>query len=885
MSKYLIKRKIPKMAAAGEVAQPQLAGVQGLGMETLATTNPSSLDSILGGKIDEPTLYQGNPLTPVLDTGIYGHVGGDLTANVNPDKRQNRTGETDTFDFGTIPYYGADDISSRFMQMGQSIGRSRNEGYGDLSKGAKTANVLSGVFSGLSGVMGLTRNVFSGIAAGQGTEMNQRLADERLARQRRNSQIRYKDGGGVYLGPNNRFDSGSLTGEYLMPLPKSMEDQANVEVERGEYVTQPGEAPMEAMGQKHADGGTPVSLEEGTKVITDDTTIEPDFAKWIRDNYGIKATPKDTYATLMDRYKVKIGLKAAYDDQKKALDKLDKNSKIDDSNTRRLNESVLSKAINDSNETVNGLEERFKDFANMIYKEQEDRKTKEQEDALFKDGGEISMRLAEAKRKYGLSDEDLKEAKAMLMEKVASVRRKMADGGLAKLLGRKLTFRKVDNKFNNEDNTFGYQRMTGDGVYGGAGANDWRSEMARLNPGMLAAYDAAKEDKALAAQKAYYQTGRAWTNLSGLDGVIANADALRDYAALVNFGGEDSKGNYPNDKYGSYHDRSIDNKLGRFTTSRPTIALDIVTPDQKRRLNEAGITHFSQLFSPDNRDKVAGIMGDDMMTMNAIRDYEGLEGLDFMLDAYAAAPTVNPDWNIEDDVDLQEPELVDVSTLPGNNTSVDEGSETGSQRRAYGALMFPEVFRMSPSAVTSEGLERYDPARVDPVLRSADQYMVEANRAFQSQLDQMGAIPDSQRGALMSNMQAIMQSGIGKAINEVEQSNIQQRTYADNYNAQAYKQAADQNAAERLRYQGSWLQGQAINEENWNRYFDSINDEIQQKWNANTSMSTLRSIFGDVRIGPNGQLIVDPQGDMVYARRLVNDPAPSTKKTTTKKNG
>jgi len=60
-----------------------------------------------------------------------------------------------------------------------------------------------------------------------------------------------------------------------------MEDQANVEVEKGEYVTQPGEAPMEAMGQKHADGGTPVSLEQGTKVITDDTTIEPDFAKYI----------------------------------------------------------------------------------------------------------------------------------------------------------------------------------------------------------------------------------------------------------------------------------------------------------------------------------------------------------------------------------------------------------------------------------------------------------------------------------------------------------------------------------------------------------------------------------------------------------------------------
>ena len=64
---------------------------------------------------------------------------------------------------------------------------------------------------------------------------------------------------------------------------------------------------------------------------------------------GLRLRLRDTYATLMDRYKAKIGLKSAYDDQKKALDKLKKNDKIDDENTRRLNASVLSKAINDSN--------------------------------------------------------------------------------------------------------------------------------------------------------------------------------------------------------------------------------------------------------------------------------------------------------------------------------------------------------------------------------------------------------------------------------------------------------------------------------------------------------------------------------------------------------
>lgn len=639
MSKYVIKRKIPKYQEAGEVTPimpGNVVGLQGIGVEPLVSSTQIGFD------IQQPDIN-------TIDTS-------DLSALVDSNKKVDKSGSTDVFDFTTIPYYGADDIGSRFTQMGRGIGRMRSEGYGDLSTGAKTANVVGTVMSGIGGVLGLARNIFSGIASEQGTRTNIRLAQEREARQRRQSQMQYKDGGGVYLGPNNRFDSGSLTGEYLYPLPKSMEDQADVEIEKGEYVTQPGEAPMEAMGQKHADGGTPVSLEQGTKVITDDTTIEPDFAKYIRDTYGIKATPKDTYATLMDRYKAKIGLKSAYDDQKKALEKLKKNDKIDDENTRRLNASVLSKAINDSNDTVNGLEGRFTDFANVIYKEQEDRKMKKDEDTYFAKGGEIDNIISRSMKEYGLTEEDIAEAKKELLKKVAGIRQKMEIG-------------------------------------------------------------------------------------------------------------------------------------------------DVEDPDVK----------------------------------------------------------------------LDMPELIDASTLPKTNTNTNTGksdNNRGGRNIVGGGLDFPEVFRMTPGSVTTEGLERHYAPTVDPVLRSADQYMVEANRAFQSQLDQMGNVPDSQRGALSSNLQAIMSSNIGKYINEVEQGNVAQRTWADNVNSQSWANTYDKNIAQRQAYQQRILQGLAINDENWARYFDSVNDEIQQKWNTATTMNTLRSIFGDVKIGPNGQLIADPQGDILSYRRL-----------------
>ena len=858
MGKYVIKRKIPKYQDAGEVdpVMPgNIVGLQGLGVEPLVSSTRIGFD------IQQPDIN-------TIDTS-------DLNAIVDSNKKVDESGSTDVFDFTTIPYYGADDIGSRFTQMGRGIGRMRSEGYGDLSTGAKTANTITTIASGISGIMGLARNVVSGIASEKGTRTNIRLAQEREARQRRQSQMQYKDGGGVYLGPNNRFDSGSLTGEYLYPLPKSMEDQANVEVEKGEYVTQPGEAPMEAMGQKHADGGTPVSLEEGTKVITDDTTIEPDFAKYIRDTYGIKATPKDTYATLMDRYKAKIGLKSAYDDQKKALDKLKKNDKIDDENTRRLNASVLSKAINDSNETVNGLEGRFTDFANVIYKEQEDRKMKKDEDTYFAKGGEIDNIISRSMKEYGLTEEDVAEAKKELLKKVAGIRQKMEIGGTS-LFGRKLTFRPIENKFNNDPNYFGYQRQGTDGSYGGINTDERLNYYKTFNPVAYDAYMGASEGaRARALQDAIYGQTSSWMGLATAENpIIANAEALRDYTTLVSFGGEDSQGNYPEDKKAAYHDRMRDNKLGLFTTSRPMIGLDVVTEEQHKALNDAGITHFSQLFSDKNKDVVNKILGEDMLKMQALRSMKGMEGLDFILDPHKVAPGPMDIGDVEDpDVKLDMPELIDPNTLPKTNTNASTNTGktnngNGNRNIVGGGLDFPEVFRMTPGAVTTEGLERHYAPTVDPVLRSADQYMVEANRAFQSQLDQMGNVPDSQRGALSSNLQAIMSSNIGRYINEVEQGNVAQRTWADNVNARTWTDTYDKNIAQRQGYQSRILQALANTDENWARYFDSVNDEIQQKWNTATTMNTLRSIFGDVKIGPNGQLIADPQGDILSYRRL-----------------
>lgn len=869
-------------------------GVQGLGMEPVVDVTPggvsypgftNTMGQIAGLSSDYYTNYWGDLKEKHND--LFGRVNRDMllrhsfdwakdldpvdvnanspmttrpisTSNPNTDGNTGEDFESDPFDFSTLNI-GAEDIGSRFLRLGNTIGRARSEGYDDLSGGAKAANVISGVTAGLSGLAGIARNLMTGISGTIGASKDAQLAQQREYRQRRDSQMRQAEGGGTYLGPGNRFSAKSLAGEYAYPLPKSMQGNANVEVEKGEYVIRPGDTPKEALGETHEKGGTPMALETGTRVISDDTKITADFAKKLRDDYGIKATPKDTYATIVDRYKKKIGLKAAYDDQRSALDRMEKNDKVEDENTRVLNQSVLSKAISEVDERISGLEKRLTDFTDIVYAEQENQKNIEIESTYMAKGGEVDKALNEAQRKYGFSDEEMREIRARMIAGIKE-RQFMEEGNkVVNPLGRQLRFRRVANP--NAKDSYGHQSLLNTGYYGTTN-DDWTRAIIGIMPRLGSYEDALKMGRIPFARRiedVFQGMNTGWKTAADL-GLVSNADELRNYINENKFLSDNSV-------------RGTEGKLGEYHLSRPNISLDAVNYDQWERLKDEGITYYSQLFTDDNKAKAQEILGDDYAKLQALGEIEGMSGIDFMLDPYMETldPIENPGINPPDvDIDLNP---ITPEAHGSKSPAVQAGSsgqKEPERRRNPGqaapmgsGLYFPMVHRLAPSNVVSEGLERYRAPHVDPVLQSADQYMTEMSRTFQSQLDQLGQVPDSQRGAMMSNLMAIMGSSTGNYLNQVEQANNAARTDARNKNAVYWKSADDQNIAERLRYQAGYLKGQAINEENWARYYDNVNQEQQQKWNARTSMNTLRSIFGDVEYLPDGRVVVNPKGNIV----------------------
>lgn len=797
----------------------------------------SEFDNIIGP--DYSTIKMQEPSIPTMI------VSADKEENQSNEKRSQDGNPLDPM---TVPYYSPD-LGGRAQMFGTSLGRIR--------AGNKVgANVAQAAFSGLSLGMGLARNIMGASSAAYAASRDEQAAREKLAKERRQQFIRWeREGGGVNLGNGQRIDSSDLTGEYIYPLPKSMEDNANVEIEKGEYVLTPDDVgPMEAKGNRHEDGGTPVDLPEA-HIISDYRTIDDDFASYVRENYGIRATEKDTYATLLDRYKKKIGLSEKYDDQERVFKRLEKNKDVKDKNTSELNKSILSKYVNDNQKEIDELEAQFRSFADIVYNKQEESKRQEKIDAFFRDGGKVDLNAVRKQAKaLNVSESD---AKNWIYDEYVKRVRKMAEGGptkeqiewgkkvqqlLMKQFGRALNMSIVDvadreqilnpdSGVNSNQNlqhrsSAGYGRVNNKAISNLLDINRWANK-----------YNTDGDFNTEGFQTGYNsQLNNLWALAES--GAIANAEKAKKFRDEYGFWGEDA-GKYDQGSKSAYNSFAVDDKFGQTTATRSFYGLDVVTPEQKRLLNEKGIKNYVDLFG-DKSDAAKKILGADYNKFVALRDSGLMPEIDFVLES--VKPEMKP---------IEAGPIAPGLTPPTTATDRPKGQ---GRPAAFGPI-FPEMLRTLDTGLEIEGLERHQAPRIDPVLQSADQYINELNRATSAQLDAVGDVPDSQRSAILANMNAIAGSNIAKYINEVNFNNARQINEADRFNEMAYVQTDDKNIAERQRYESGLLKAMAIRDENLARYYDSINSEIQNKFNVRTSLNTIASIAPNMRMLPSGQII------------------------------
>lgn len=250
-------------------------------------------------------------------------------------------------------------------------------------------------------------------------EIRNRLLQQLLYGDTGNPLVIAKDGGEV----KKKYRRGGtvkptierlLTGEYVTGLSKQLRDEANAEVEDGEYIKNPTGHVQEVLGKKHDDkdkdgqGGELMNLEIGTRILSDDLKIGGKNKKKFQKDFDLKLNAKDSYADFLRKYTKKIKLAgtpdSAVEEQHKYIKSLSKNEEIDHDPTKRINTQFLAKKIKETENKKVGLEIARSGAFDVGFEAQESDKSEEdnvidENDRIFaRSGGEVTLSMSKVKK-------------------------------------------------------------------------------------------------------------------------------------------------------------------------------------------------------------------------------------------------------------------------------------------------------------------------------------------------------------------------------------------------------------------------------------------------------------------------------------------------------
>lgn len=784
-------------------------------------------------------------------TSVEGN--GDQESNPQLNVPQNNKGNQ--FGFGV-----GNNMGLFASMLGESVGNARS------GKGG-AGNTTQGVTAGLglaSSILGQGLNLFrTGRSASATAQRNNWVEQEqrkKMADARQGQMAYLAEGGSVVNNETRIVPIVGASGEYVAPK----KGETNVVVEEGENIQIPGDPlSKEALGERHEDGGTPTNLPSGTAILSDRRKLSEKQASVIRDRFNIKVTPKMTYSEVQSKYKNKIGLSDALDEMDKLTKKLEDNNKnVKDKNTARLNASIISKHMGEVQKNIDALSQQDKSFFDVLFDMQEQDKRGELEDYYFGEGGTVDKEeFNKSLKQFGLTEE---QGRKIVIDRM--MKGEFADGG------RYMEFVPVYNKYRTEDETYGdkgYQALI-NGSYGRV--SEWGSdaiaEMARLFPRL-----ARGEGRVINIEngKASWvdpsnTVGNARAIENVVNGVYGGLNSLSDLIVnysdarnnlMYGFSSPSEKGPVPpNSSAYAHNERTGEGKLGEYHMSRSGAGLRVVTPEQLKQLNDAGIRNYSDLF--DNENTAKSILKDDFNKLADLRNREGASDLDFVIMDYTPAlkPLSSGDINVPKAVD-KDLSPIGQKTVTGEVPVKKEEEDKGKPSVGRTVEGMPWLFgdwsasTPPPSSIDPSYLNQVRAMRSEPVLRSADQMISAIDQTTNAQIRSLDDLADSQRGAYLSSIGAQANEAKARAISDIDLFNAEQRNRASELNEQRYMQVDMANAELREKYEDKVLQNKAASEDAWFSYWQNMRDQQLVNDEARIKANILSNIYPNVDIYGN----------------------------------
>jgi len=386
-----------------ENANTNLSNPYARQIPTQQINQPYSLGTPPVPNFNAPSSYSENlsPINTSLNGVIMPNMQTELDSNLRQQQEalnittQQKERKRRTPFVGAINPYGSFDLNSSATMLGASIEDGNTLGI--ISSAGKI--LTSGLRNGLSGAAAVRR---------YNESYNDYLEADAEQRRKEGEYYTYQTGGSVTeKRPGLLLTGNFLEGNDEHPNPNS-------ELEAKEYIQTPDGNTMKIVGDRHSEGGELLNLPEGTKVVSDYLKIGGKLATYFKKNYGINVVAGSTFASVLEKYKKKIGLTKILEEEASIMDKIVDQDDVEMDATRDINLQVLSKRVNDIQPEKKPLEEDFSMFTNLVFQKQEEQKKTEENKFEKQEGGAVDQdqaMLAQAISQYaemnGQSPEDL----------------------------------------------------------------------------------------------------------------------------------------------------------------------------------------------------------------------------------------------------------------------------------------------------------------------------------------------------------------------------------------------------------------------------------------------------------------------------------------------
>ena len=276
------------------------------------------------------------------------------------------------------------------------------EGFGSGNYGQATLGTGTALLKG-------TRNFLSGYSTGK---ENKRVQGEYMDKMfDRTPNYAYGQQGGVknsdIIAQNAITDQG----------------QGNVNLEGSEFVMRTNGQVQPVIGDKHIENGkkadgVDAQLNDGDKVLSNYVKLKPTDIKELKERYDISLKRGVTFAEAQKKLDQKLGIKKLETEKADILEKIEKATKIKDTDSKQLSLEVLTKKTGEVNEKLNTLSGVRADNFEFLFQRQETIPKKGSGNELFdKNGKEVTETNEEVAQQGGKFTEQEKKIIQELVQK------------------------------------------------------------------------------------------------------------------------------------------------------------------------------------------------------------------------------------------------------------------------------------------------------------------------------------------------------------------------------------------------------------------------------------------------------------------------------------